>query len=1101
MKIIRNRILLALFAVTCFLILFLPQAAYSESGLQESKNLLRNADFETGSTNSWEGISADNLVTDPTHTGSYAIRITTQEASQGNIPVVPGVDYLLTMWYRWEIFEGQDWGSDRIVVFHPDWSEAASITKLHQNFEPGQWHKVALAFTAQDSTVRVSLGMHGPQEKVELYFDDLFLSEKGENSPPVAQASADEIFGEAPFTVQFSANSQDVDGTVNDHYWDFGDGSVATIEDPEHTFVSPGAYSVKLTVRDNEGFPAVSYRTVFVKSSKAPTIEIQSTLLTSHQEQKLLALSGEVVAPAGSEIRKFVWDHVSNGTAGMINITPGEKASWNLAGIELKPGKNEILLTATDDKGGVSTEKVVLHRPSSGPRISQVEASSAEVGLFEKYEVNFHVETVAENTFFKYDPDPPDGVAMGIGVSVTGIFKSPSGQTLKQPAFYHQEAESVPCGGSTCYQQTGQAYWTLRFAPQELGDYQVQIQVEDASGNVTLPIDGFTAVKSNSKGFVRVSKLDPRYFEFSNGELFWPIGPANGSDYKKYKGSGQNIERPWMAGKGAYSTNFARWISSAKEMGNEGFDSNLNYLERYPGHELTQVLTYPEANRLWIGWLQGEPFRPLLNPGTKYQVMLRIKTANISGPVDPDSPYGLMLKKHGWPDESFEEDMRQWPSMITPVAYNADWHTVVDQFTASDRDGDNDGRPFMTLYLDNVSAGEVFIDHFSIREIMPDGQLGRELMINCSADLHTYIEPGPAAYFDWQINQGEQNGVYFKYVVHDKRDWIQSHLNQYGLFVESGNGYYQEANTKARWLLEQWWRYLIARWGYSTAVHSWELNNEGPPNDRSHFQMTQDFAKFMHENDSHPHLATTSFWSDWIPEFWGNRLKYPDPDYANIHEYIKERDSAYDIADWLLNSSDKVYQSQVLMPVMKGETGIGGPSDDFFEYLSEPNPGIWYHNLLWAQLSSKPIYNPNYWWSEHLKQIEREKITRTFTAFIADLELNRGGYVEAGVETDNPNLRIVGQKNMQTGAAHLWVQNKAHTWRNVMGVDNADPIVPQTGTLTLKMNPGLKYTAEFWDTYTGEIILTLPVSADASGIVNLQIEKLESDLAIKFYPE
>jgi PKD repeat protein len=1093
---------MAIAAITIILIFTLPPAAYTKSAIQPAGNLLRNGDFETGDTSYWDGITVGNLVSAPTNTGDYAVRITGEEASQGDIPVVPGQIYQLTVWYRWEAFEGSDWGSDRIAIFNSDWSEAANVSKMHRTYERGKWHKIALAFTPQDSSIHISFGMYGPQDKVELYFDDFLLTPKGENLPPTTQAAASELRGEVPFTVRFTANSHDPDGAIESHYWEFGDGSIATAENPEHTFLSPGTYSVKLTVRDNEGEPAVSYRTVFATSSTTPIIEVQTLLITaSEADKRVIKLSGEAHAQSGARIVHLVWDHVSNGRAGIIDITPETAVTWVSPEIDLKLGRNEILLTATDDQGLIATEKIILHRPSGGPQLSNIVTSSTEIGLYEKYEVNFDLETVADNYFFKYDPEPPPGVSPGIGVSVIGVFTTPSGKTLEQPAFYHQEVEMVSCGNSDCYQRTRNAHWTLRYAPQELGSHQASIRVEDASGEVTVPLEGFSAIASNNKGFIQVSQADPRYFEFSTGELFWPIGPANGSDYQSYKGSGQNLERPWMAGRGAYSTNFARWISSAKEMGNEGFDSNLAFTERYPGHDLTQVLSYPNGNRLWIGWLNGDSFRPLLTSGSDYQVMLRLKTTNISGPVDPDAPFGLMIKKHGWPDETFEADMRKWPSMIDPVSYNADWHTVVGHYTATDRDGDNDSKPFITLYLDNVSAGDVYIDHFSMRELLPDGTLGRELMLNCSADLHTYVEPGPAAYFDWQVEQGEENGVYFKYVVHDKRDWIQNHLNEYGLFVDSGNGYYQSGDTKARWLLEQWWRYLIARWGYSTSIHSWELNNEGPPNDSAHFQMAQDFAKFMNENDAHPHLTTTSFWSDWIPEFWGNRLKYPDPAYANIHEYIKDREAAYDIAGWLIDSSAKVFQSQVLMPVMKGETGIGGPSDDFFQHLSEPNPGVWYHNLLWAQLSSGPIYNPNYWWSEHLKQIDRKKISQSFTAFIADLNLNRGGFSDAKAEADNPNLRVVGQKNMQSGQAHLWIQNKQHTWRNVMGIDNPTPISPQSGSLTLQLIPNTIYTIEFWDTHTGKVDRTEKVLADADGNILLRVDKLEADFAVKIFPE
>jgi hypothetical protein len=172
-----------------------------------------------------------------------------------------------------------------------------------------------------------------------------------------------------------------------------------------------------------------------------------------------------------------------------------------------------------------------------------------------------------------------------------------------------------------------------------------------------------------------------------------------------------------------------------------------------------------------------------------------------------------------------------------------------------------------------------------------------------------------------------------------------------------------------------------------------------------------------------------------------------------------------------------------------------------FKHLSEPNPGVWYHNLLWAQLSPGPIYNPNYWWSEHLKQIERKKISQSFAAFIADLNLNRGGFSDAKAEADNPNLRVVGQKNIQTGQAHLWIQNKQHTWRNVMGIDNPTPISPQSGSLTLQMHPNTNYTIEFWDTNTGKVDRTEKVSADADGNIILRVDKLEADFAVKIFPE
>jgi hypothetical protein len=89
-----------------------------------------------------------------------------------------------------------------------------------------------------------------------------------------------------------------------------------------------------------------------------------------------------------------------------------------------------------------------------------------------------------------------------------------------------------------------------------------------------------------------------------------------------------------------------------------------------------------------------------------------------------------------------------------------------------------------------------------------------------------------------------------------------------------------------RFLHEAWWRYLIARWGYSTAIHSFEYINEGDPYNGNHHQAANAMARYFRANDPSRHMVTTSFWSsfpNW--EFWSN-LSSSAVDYANIHAYI-----------------------------------------------------------------------------------------------------------------------------------------------------------------------------------------------------------------------
>jgi len=65
--------------------------------------------------------------------------------------------------------------------------------------------------------------------------------------------------------VRFDASaSYDPDGKIASWEWDFGDGGTAEGEVVDHTFTTPGNYTVILTVTDDSGAQAVASRTVTV---------------------------------------------------------------------------------------------------------------------------------------------------------------------------------------------------------------------------------------------------------------------------------------------------------------------------------------------------------------------------------------------------------------------------------------------------------------------------------------------------------------------------------------------------------------------------------------------------------------------------------------------------------------------------------------------------------------------------------------------------------------------------------------------------------------------------------------------------------------------
>ena len=73
----------------------------------------------------------------------------------------------------------------------------------------------------------------------------------------------------------------------------------------------------------------------------------------------------------------------------------------------------------------------------SSLRISNISEINT-VGKYEKQEITFDIATSVSNPQLPYDSDPPTGITNIDGISVDGIFTSPTGKVWSQPGFYYQ---------------------------------------------------------------------------------------------------------------------------------------------------------------------------------------------------------------------------------------------------------------------------------------------------------------------------------------------------------------------------------------------------------------------------------------------------------------------------------------------------------------------------------------------------------------------------------------------------------------------------------------------------------------------------------------
>ncbi len=71
--------------------------------------------------------------------------------------------------------------------------------------------------------------------------------------------------GETPLTVEFDGSQSNVvNGTIQVYSWNYGDGSNGTGITSEHTYLSPGNYTISLTVTDSNGNSDVASKTLIV---------------------------------------------------------------------------------------------------------------------------------------------------------------------------------------------------------------------------------------------------------------------------------------------------------------------------------------------------------------------------------------------------------------------------------------------------------------------------------------------------------------------------------------------------------------------------------------------------------------------------------------------------------------------------------------------------------------------------------------------------------------------------------------------------------------------------------------------------------------------
>jgi hypothetical protein len=164
---------------------------------------------------------------------------------------------------------------------------------------------------------------------------------------------------------------------------------------------------------------------------------------------------------------------------------------------------------------------------AGGLQVSVGDRGAAKVEAYDKYEM-----VLALNREFS-NPFDPEQIAIDVVFRPEG-----GGEAISVPGFYYEpytrSRQKKTVGGKYATTRprdvevvdvAGESDSRVRFAPTVPGGYSTTIRARTPDGEVERAGPTFTCVKSDRKGYVRVSQ-DGRYFEHTTGEFFYPAGPV-----------------------------------------------------------------------------------------------------------------------------------------------------------------------------------------------------------------------------------------------------------------------------------------------------------------------------------------------------------------------------------------------------------------------------------------------------------------------------------------------------------------------------------------------------------------------------------------------
>ncbi|MFA6423379.1 MAG: hypothetical protein WCW17_02915 [Patescibacteria group bacterium] len=548
------------------------------------------------------------------------------------------------------------------------------------------------------------------------------------------------------------------------------------------------------------------------------------------------------------------------------------------------------------DPDPVSNQYSIWNSTSEYNMYARVKKDEVIYEAIKKVLITDHITPGEGSTWTDFwKPNPGDPISAGKGITVEGRFSNDNwATTLVQPAFYYVDYSIIkPLNPANASERdkiypSGTPVWKIRFATETAGNWQYQIYIRDITGATVYSNESLAfAVNNNaiSRGFVKVSD-DKRYFETSDGQYLNLVGGTNTMNYSKEptnmdtyfalaKERGVNFIRPW-------------WQSS---QGPALFGMTNTSGQFYESH-----WSATDGGR--TGGTTGDFYKPNLasgtdnvRPGDLFSFQINSK-GSIGTTIDikPSTSYYYKIVYKTKDLVGGGVNMIACDNscaVLTGSTTGTDWLTQEGDFASlADQYG-------VTLKVENastVTAGQTNIAEISVKEILGENTYGPELVNRPNPNAQNYISQYEAWKADYMLNAAKENDIYLKIVLEAKEDGIFCRIKADGTvgpYDNSSNYLYGEVADSAsanRVYQTYYWRYIAARYGYSSNVHSFELFNETDPTNGNVSATMYAFASYFNYQGFPVKNLTSSSFSQYL-----YNLRFQDPlSYIDWHNYVSD---------------------------------------------------------------------------------------------------------------------------------------------------------------------------------------------------------------------